>query len=210
MRQKAFVIIMAALIGVMGLTWYSLYSARQKMQIPGELLGVLWPEPRILPDFQMTDSRGGEFGPAQLQGQWTLVFFGYTSCPDICPTTMLTLDSVTETVEVSGSQKPSVVLVSVDPERDDIQSLAEYVTYFDEDFLGVRGTNKELQALTSRIGVMYAPGEADERGNYDVAHTASIFLVDPEARIHAAFSPPHQPGDIAEKLDLIRVRYQRN
>lgn len=209
MRQKAFVIIMVGLIVVMGLTWYSLYSARQEAEIPGELMGVLWPEPRILPDFQMTDSRGREFGLAQLRGQWTLMFFGYTSCPDICPTTMLTLHEVTEAVAASGREKPAVVLVSVDPERDDAQSLGEYVSYFDGDFLGVRGTDTELQGLTSQIGVMYAPDAADDNGNYDVAHSASIFLVDPEARIHGTFSPPHQPGDIAEKLVLILTRYQQ-
>jgi len=210
MRQRAFVIILVMLMVVMGLTWYSLFSARQEMSTAGELMGTLWPEPRTLSDFRMIETRGGEFAPAALRDQWTLVFFGYTSCPDICPTTMLTLNRVTIAVQAAGGKKPSVVLVSVDPDRDDLQSLGEYVSYFDEEFLGVRGADSELQALTAQIGVMYAPGIPDENGNYEVAHSATIFLVDPEARIHAAFSPPHQPGDIAEKLELIHTYYQGN
>jgi protein SCO1/2 len=210
MRQRAFVIILVMLMVVMGLTWFSLFSARQEMSMDGKLMGTLWPEPRTLSDFRMSDTRGGEFTPAALRGQWTLIFFGYTSCPDICPTTMLTLNRVTTAVQAAGGKKPSVVLVSVDPDRDDLQSLGEYVSYFDEEFLGVRGADRELQTLTSQIGVMYALDIADEDGNYEVAHSATIFLVDPEARIHAAFSPPHQPGDIVEKLDLIYTRYQRN
>ncbi|MDH3769305.1 MAG: SCO family protein, partial [Gammaproteobacteria bacterium] len=163
-----------------------------------------------LPEFQLLDHDGETFSRDQLRGQWTLMFFGYTSCPDICPTTMLTLSRVKFEMEESGVDSPHVVLVTVDPNRDDPETLARYVSHFDEAFVGVRGEDDELRTLSLQIGAMYERDAPDEDGNYDVAHSASLFLVDPQVRMHAVFSPPHKPVDIAEKLGLIRLQYEKS
>lgn len=208
MREKAFVVILLALVVGMGLGVYHSATTRQQTGLPQTLMGTVWPEPRPLSEFQLSDHRGRVFGPDELRGHWTLMFFGYTSCPDVCPTAMMTLRDVMAALAESGAGLPRVVLVSVDPERDDAETLGEYVTYFGEDFLGVRGEDRKLDALARQIGVMYIRDPADEYGRYDVAHSSSIFLVDPEVRMYASFSPPHDTGDIVEKFVAMRQRYE--
>ena len=209
MNRKVFILIIGVL--VVGSTtfdyWRSVRDPRAAM--PEALIGTLLPQPRSLPEFVLSDHTGAEFGRSRFLGRWTLVFFGYTSCPDICPTTMLTLKGVEEELRGAGAEPPQVVLVSVDPARDDAEKLRDYVSYFGEDFLGVRGEDDQLHTLALQIGAMYQRGEPDASGFYEVAHSASIFLVDPQARVVAAFSPPHQPADIAGRLSMIREIYGR-
>jgi protein SCO1/2 len=165
-------------------------------------MGTVLPKPRALPDFQMSDHHGQPFGLNELRGNWTLVFFGYTSCPDICPTTMMTLSGAM--AELGEAERlPRVVLISVDPERDDDVTLGSYVGYFGKSFIGVRGSDDQLKKLALAIGAMYERAAPDENGDYEVAHSASIFLVDPEARLFAMFSPPHQSADIAKQFVTI-------
>ncbi|MDH3589292.1 MAG: SCO family protein [Gammaproteobacteria bacterium] len=209
MRQKAFVIVLAVLIMTLSLVWYRGVAPGLQPASQTDLLGTVWPDPRPLPEFQLSDHSGETFDRDRLRGQWTLMFFGYTSCPDICPTTMFTLRNVAAEMDKSGVTAPTVVLVTVDPQRDDAANLARYVGNFNPDFFGVRGPDDELHVLTMQIGAMYERDAADEQGNYDVAHSASLFLVDPQARMHAVFSPPHKPADIAQKLTAIRLQYEQ-
>ncbi len=202
MGRKAFVVILAALMVAFAIGIYRVGDNRGNPGAPGALMGTVLPKPRPLPDFQMFDHQGQPFGLNELRGNWTLVFFGYTSCPDICPTTMMTLRAVVAELD-DIEPLPQVVLVSVDPERDDDVTLGSYVEYFAQNFMGVRGSDEQLRKLAMAIGAMYEREEPDENGDYEVAHSASIFLVDPAARVFAAFSPPHQPGDIAKQFAAI-------
>lgn len=208
MRQKVFVIALIGLVAGLSVAWY--YNVKPgEGALSGSLTGLVWPDPRPLPEFQLSDHDGETFDRKRLRGHWTLMFFGYTSCPDICPTTMTTLRSVTHAMDQYESVAPDMVLVTVDPDRDDAKTLADYVAHFGEAFIGVRGTEDELHLLSLKIGAMYQLDEPDDDGNYDVAHSASLFLVDPQARLHAVFSPPHQVADIAKRLTAIRLQYEQ-
>ena len=210
MRQKVFVVLLVTMVAGMTLAAYLSTAARHKTRVPAELTGIVWPVPRDLDGFVLSDHFGREFGRSELEGQWTMMFFGYTSCPDICPTTMLTLRHViAELEQANAGDAVSVVLVTVDPERDDAEKLAQYVRYFGDDFLGVLGDDEQLTKLTQQIGAMFVRDPADENGNYEVGHSASIFLVDPKARMHAAFSPPHDATAIAARLVAIRNNYEK-
>jgi protein SCO1/2 len=202
MGRRAFVVILAVLMAGLAFSIYRAGDNSVSRGGPDSLMGTIWPEPRPLPDFQMFDHQGQPFGLNELHGNWTLVFFGYTSCPDICPTTMMTLRAV---VAELGDMEPlpQVVLVSVDPERDDDVTLGSYVEYFAKNFMGVRGSDEQLRKLAMAIGAMYEREEPDENGDYEVAHSSSIFLIDPEARVFASFSPPHQSADLAKQFVTI-------
>jgi len=173
------------------------------------LSATLWPEPRPLKDFQFRDHTGSSFGPEQLKGQWSLVFFGYTSCPDICPTTMMLLAEVVENLRRDMPAAARVLLVSVDPDRDDETRLAGYVGHFGEAFVGLRGRPDQLQEFARQAGAMYERGASDEQGNYAVAHSSSVFVVDPRGRLYAVFSPPHQAAAMSAQLLEIRRRFER-
>ena len=120
------------------------------------------------------------------------------NCPDICPTTLATLAAARKSLaDLPAGQLPAVTLVSVDPGRDTPEALARYVAHFDPSFVGVTGGADALDALTRGLGVAFFIGPADAGGNYAVDHTAAIFLVDPEGRLAALFSGPHEAGTIA-------------
>jgi protein SCO1/2 len=161
--------------------------------------------PRALPQFDLTDHTGASFGLDELRGHWTLMFFGFTHCPDVCPTAMSTLArAVDQLGDLPVQDRPAVVMVSVDPERDSPEILASYVPYFNPHFVGVTGDMPEILGLTGAMGVAftYTPVEGSA-GTYGVDHTASIFLVDPAGRLAAVFGTPHDADDIAHDYRLI-------
>jgi len=167
------------------------------------LVATVLPDPQALVEFEMQDHRGQPFTQDDFQGHWSLVFFGFTSCPDICPMTLQVLADVRQLMQDSGSEPPSVALVSVDPARDDIPALQQYVAHFDPEFIGLRGADEQLLAFAKQLGAYYQPDAPDEDGNYNVAHSAALFLIDPRGRYHAVFSPPHYADQIATAMDRI-------
>jgi protein SCO1/2 len=172
---------------------------------PPELQGVLRPAPKPLHEFNLTDQHRQAFNLDRLQGKWSFVFFGYTHCPDICPTTLTTLAGVTRKLQADpqAPHNTQVVFVTVDPQRDTPELIARYLNYFNKDFLGVSGSQRDLDSLTRQFGAGYMLQPKTGTGDYLVNHTSSIFLVDPRARIVASFSPPHDPGTIAEQFRQI-------
>ncbi len=150
---------------------------------PTELAhGLLFPEPRALnwPPFVLHN--GEPLGSGQLEGNWTLVFFGYTSCPDICPTTLAVLKQLKNQLQAEGVEPPRVLLVSVDPRRDTLERLGQYLPWFDAEFLGARGDATALAQLAFQLDQPYLPVPDDARGNYTVAHSGALMLLDPEGR----------------------------
>ena len=153
---------------------------------------------RPLPQFELLDQAGRAFLRDKLRGQWTLMFFGFTNCPDVCPTTLATLAEVRrQLADLPAGELPVVAFVSVDPARDTPEALGRYVANFDPQFLGVTGQPVALEVLTHHLGVAVAIGPASEDGNYTVDHTAAIFLIDPSAAFMAVFGSPHAADVIA-------------
>lgn len=161
-----------------------------------------FPEPRPMPEFELHDASGEALTSEDLQGQWSLMFFGFTNCPDICPDTLAVLGAAVDDLENMGaSSKPQVVFVSVDPARDDGEALGDYVRWFDEDFIGATGSEEALESLTSELGIYFALDEPDpDSGFYTVDHSASVMIIDPQGRIYGRFAPPFDRQDIAADL----------
>ncbi|MDP5041167.1 MAG: SCO family protein [Paraglaciecola sp.] len=157
-----------------------------------------YPQPRALPDFQLTDNRGQSFTSAQLKDHWSLVFVGYTFCPDVCPTTLADLDRVYPQLKAMPSDYPiQVVFLSVDPKRDTSERLDEYVNFFDPEFIGVSGEHKYLFPLVKAMGMMYSMSDSTDNPNYLVDHSSSVVLVNPQAQVIGRFKAKFEPGKIA-------------
>ncbi len=152
---------------------------------------------RALPDFSLIDEHGLNFTRADLSGHWSMLFFGYTNCPDLCPTTLAALAAMDKRMRAAGDTVlPHVVFVSVDARRDTPARLARYVPYFDPSFLGVTAADqKTVETFARSLGVvvLIVP-QAD--GNYSVDHSGSIFVVDPHARIAAVLSGPYTADNL--------------
>jgi len=178
-------------------------------RVPSDLLGVMRPEPKELTPFTLIDQENQDFSLERFGGGWSFVFFGYTSCPDICPTTLATLASVSSQLKIAPERTHDIntVFVSVDPARDTPDVLAKYMTFFDAAFTGVTGEKQEIDNLVRQFGGGYAIEPASGQENYLVSHTSTIFLVDPEKRLVAHFPPPHVPETIISLLDDIQALY---
>ncbi|MCU7845984.1 MAG: SCO family protein [Candidatus Thiodiazotropha sp. (ex Monitilora ramsayi)] len=163
---------------------------------------TLLPELRSLAPFSLLDHTETVFDNSRLIGQWTLLSFGYTHCPDICPSTLTMLAEMDHKLQKNPAGLPyQVGFVSIDPARDTTERLSEYVTYFAPDFLGITGSEDALKQLTGPLGILYRKVETEKSAmDYVMDHSASIILVDPQGRYRALFSPPHDPAIMADDL----------
>ncbi|HEX5786568.1 MAG TPA: SCO family protein [Woeseiaceae bacterium] len=166
------------------------------------------PSPVSLPEFRLVDDDGRETGPEVFRGQWNLVFFGFTHCPDICPLTLEKLARVRERLARAGADPlPQIVLVSVDPERDTPERLSAYVDSFGPGTLGLTGEIDEIRRLTEALGVWFEKSGAGVSGSdpasYGVDHSAVVIVIGPDARYRAVFSAPHEIEDFVHDLPLL-------
>lgn len=175
-----------------------------KMNQPAEpLAAFIVPLPGELPDFSLLDQTGSEVNADTFRGQWDLVFFGFTNCPDICPTTLQTLANVRRELAATGTEPlPRIVLVSVDPERDTPQLLGQYVDYFGADNLAVTGKLEEVIKLTGGLGIYFEKAPTED-GSYGVDHSAAVLVIDPNGDFSALFSAPHVVANYLHDLPLI-------
>ena len=178
--------------------------------VTDDLQGVLRPEAReLVADFALLDQNEQTFDLDRFAGNWSFVFFGYTYCPDICPTTLTTLVSVFSHLEELGEpiENLNTFFISVDPQRDNPEVLRGYMSYFNKAFIGITGEKEQLDGLARQFGAGYVIEPERGPGDYLVSHTSSIFLVDPKKRLLAHFSPPHDAETIAGQFRKIRSRY---
>jgi protein SCO1/2 len=155
------------------------------------------PAPRPLPALALIDQDGRPLAPDFFKGHWTLVFFGFTACPDICPTTLATLaNAVRSLADLPEAQRPRVLFITVDPERDDPARVASYVRFFDPSFMGATGSAQAVAEAAAAFGVPYAKVSLPD-GGYTMDHGSGIFLVGPSGGIAAYSSAPHDATVLA-------------
>lgn len=191
-------VLAGALLALAGtaLVWHGLPGR----PLPQEPSGPLAAATRLsLPAFALHGPRGA-FANADLAGRWTFLFFGYTRCPDICPTALSLMTEVKGRLAGAPAPVPQVVFVSVDPLRDTNALLAEYLAAFDASFVGVSGDDAALAPLAKALGVRYERHDSRDARNYTVDHSAVIYLLDPQGRLAAAFPPPQTPGVLAAEF----------
>ena len=196
--------LLAALVAIVSAAaGFSLWKLRHEGPPAMTAALRILPEPRIIADFELVDQDGRPFALERLRGRWSLLLFGYSYCPDVCPSALFDLQQVHEALSGDGRQAVpyQVVFVSVDPERDTPERLKEYAAYFHPDFLAVTGSDEQLAPMTLQVGVAYRI-EPHEPGSlsYAVDHSAGIMLIDPQARLHGVFPAPHDPQAIIQDL----------
>lgn len=179
------------------------YVALQTQQPAVPSTAMVLPNPDPLPAFELVDQSGSAIDETVFEGQWDLVFFGFTHCPDVCPTTLQVLANAKAALDDLGvSPLPRIVLVSVDPERDTPEILAQYVGHFGAGNLGVTGSLEGIRALTTGLGIYFEKQERDD-GNYLVDHSAAVLLIDPQGRFSALFSGPHVIDNYVHDLPIL-------
>jgi protein SCO1/2 len=189
-RMTIAILIALILLVVYGFSWrmnQPVIMSKEQLQING---AIVLDKPRIFSDFELVDHRGEVFNLDRMKGIWTIVFFGFTHCPDICPTTLAMLNETYSKLKESEKELLQVVMISLDPERDTVEKLAEYVPYFNPEFTGVTGNKHLIRRLTAELNVAYnqVPLSGDD---YTVDHSTQLILVNPMGHYHGFFKAPH-------------------
>lgn len=167
----------------------------QLSQKPMPEHALYYKQARDIKPFEMTDHQGKSFSNAQFNGKWSWIFFGYTSCPDVCPTTLQDLNFIYSDLKAIANNT-QVVLVSVDPKRDTTERLAGYIKYFNKEFVAINAGHDVLFPFARNLGLMYAinDGEHEHNGMYTVDHSSSMVLINPNGQIVAIFKPNQALG----------------
>jgi protein SCO1/2 len=166
--------------------------------------GTWLAQPRSLAEFHLQDLSGRDFDRSNLHGRPTLLFFGFTHCPDVCPTTLAMLAQLQRARPLPGAQ---VVFVTVDPERDSAASLQVYLGYFDREFIGLRGDEAALAPLLRSLSAIAVRQNLPD-GSYTMDHSATLYLIDSAGRLVAVFSPPFSASAIAADLKQLRTAHR--
>ncbi|UZE23917.1 SCO family protein [Pseudomonas sp. B21-056] len=182
-RTQKTVFILAAVIAlILGLTINKVLSGKGQGDPTGLIDAgiILLPQARTLPDVKMTDQDGQSVAVNELKGKWSLLFFGYTFCPDICPTTLAQLRQIKSELPPAAMDKLQIVLVSVDPNRDTPKQLKQYLGYFDPQFKGFTASSVEdLQKLANAVSIPFIPADTS-KPNYTVDHSGNLAVIGPD------------------------------
>ena len=197
--------ILLLLIPAFLLVFFFLGRAQSENNLSKNESLILYKEGKKLTDFSFDLAGSENFTNADLKGKWTLFFIGYTFCPDICPTTLSHLDHVYPKLTGKPYRNIQVVFVSVDPNRDKAEKLAEYVHYFNSEFIGVTSTHKQLWPFVQNLGLIYSiVDEGIDEPYYLVDHSASIVLINPKGEHHASFQAEiNEEGIFNVRMDLM-------
>jgi len=197
-RSFVWIILVAALAAGLGL-WL---GSRQFSGPSGPALtaAVLYPQPRPVPDFTLQRVDGQPLTLANLKGHWNIVYFGYVSCPDVCPTTLQSFKQVWKALGERGLRdRVQIDFISVDPQRDTPEVLGKYVAFFSPDFIAATGSDEQLTALTRALGIIYSR-TTNADGAIEVDHSGSAVLIDPQGRLVGLFRPPFPVAAIVDDL----------
>ena len=187
---------------VLGLFLYSFLSPKALSTDELRQLGYFgFPQPRAIRDFSLIDHNGDAVSVEDLQGDWQLVFFGFTFCPDICPTTMAVLNRAVSAME----NPPQIIMVSVDPERDSPEALARYVPSFNPDFIGYTGNFDDIVGFATNLNAAFGKVPGKEPGTYTVDHSASIAVINPEGQYVGFLKSPHQAPNIEKVMSSLML-----
>lgn len=201
-RTHTTVFILVAIVAlVLGLTVNKVLSNKGQAD-PAALLDagiILLPQSRTLPALSLTNQDGQAVAVDQLKGQWSLLFFGYTFCPDICPATLAQLRQLQGQLPPEVVQNLRVLLVSVDPTRDTPEQLKQYLGYFDAGFIGLTGEQDSIQKLANAVSIPFIPADTS-KDNYTVDHSGNLVLLGPDGKQRGFIRAPINNSKLAEQL----------
>lgn len=198
------IVLLAFLLGV----WVQ-HNTKQTKNMNVQAATVLT-NPRQIESFTLVDDNGKPFTKQNLIGHWSLLFFGFTRCPDLCPTTLSMLNQAYNIMQHDRlNPMPQVVFISVDPEHDAVEGVIKrYLTSFNSAFIGATGEKEQLDQLTQNLSVLYMKVMNSDNEHYMIDHSGTVLLINPQGDLAAIFSAPHQAATVA--ADVSKIIQQAN
>lgn len=200
-RRLIALAVIGALVGLLA-GWITIQFVTGNWRLgPYEYHGIALPTPEHVNDFTLTNHHGEQARLSDFRGQVAVLYFGYTYCPDVCPTTLSALSNAVDDLKPAEKEQLQVLMVSVDPERDSPEVLADYLAHFDPTFLGLTGTPEEIARAAEAFGIYIQKGEGSIASGYLVDHTATVSVLDKEGRLRLLFPFATPAEDIAADLE---------
>jgi protein SCO1/2 len=179
---------------------FNLWHSSTKTRIVTPIAGTSIGQPLLIPEFHLLNGQGKPFTNFDLKGHFSLLFFGFTHCQSICPLTMVMLTQLYKELKNEKLPLPQVVFITLDPRRDTPKVVGTYVKAFNPTFIGVSGPAAGIQQLSKQMGVVYIQTQQSKASgnNYQIDHSGTLYLINPEGKLAAIFSPPHDEASIKQ------------
>ena len=207
MKKSSFPSYLIGLIAISAMVagvWLGYRTQSDSQLQPPQIQGVILPEPKPLTGIQLHNHDGEALTENSLRGQWSIIFVGYTHCPDVCPTTLSVLTQMHSLMSEQDITPPQVVFISIDPERDNADLLKEYVKYFNTEFIGATGDKNQLTSVAQQLNVVYTkvPGTSGDLAGSDylMDHSSTLLLINPNGYLQSYLTAPHTPMKIIESI----------
>lgn len=203
--QKTVVVLAALVAIVLGLTVHKVLGSKGDGLDKAALLDagiILLPQSRELPELTLNNVDGQPQALTSLKGKWTLVFFGYTFCPDICPTTLAQLRQLNGLLPAEARSQLQILMVSLDPHRDTPEKLKQYLGFFDPAYLGLTGPLADIQKLANAVSIPFIPGDTSKE-NYTVDHSGNLVLLGPDGRQRGFIRAPLNNEKLKAQLPTV-------
>ncbi len=196
-------LIIAAIAAMAGGLWLAQENPPAEENTP-RIQGAIYPTAKRIEDFSLLDQNNQTFSKNNLQGQWSLIFVGYTLCPDICPTTLSLMSEVHWELKQQDLDPPAIIFLSIDPARDTVDVVKKYVEYFNSDFIGLTGDAAQIEKLTRNLNAVYrkAPGLNGEitKDDYLMDHSSALMLINPDGDLQSILTAPHSIRGVIDSL----------
>lgn len=197
-KQARAAVLLAAALAALGLGLYAGARLQGPRAVTQLTSGVLLGSPRAIAPFTLTDQDGQPYSEARLRGHWTLLFAGFTHCPDVCPTTLALMAQLRGRLPAEAPLE--LVFLSVDPERDTAERLKAYTAHFGGAVRGVTGPREQLDALCANLGIAFLKVPGASESQYTVDHSTALVLLDRSGRVAGYFPAPHKLDTLAADL----------
>jgi len=175
--------------------------------------GAIYPTEKIIKPFKLVNHLGNKFTNEDLTGHWSIVFVGYTHCPDICPTTLTLMSEVHRELSSQKINPPHVIFLTIDPERDTPEIMNSYIEYFNAEFTGLTGLPENIEKFTKNLNAVYrkAPGLGGEisKDDYLMDHSSALMLINPRGNLQSILTAPHTLGNIIDSFIKSRAYYSK-
>ncbi len=207
-KKRLMILLVCLLIVSSGMGAYYQWVVRHRLPASS----VAYPEPMLaesvpMHKFYLRDDTGDTFTNANLLGHWSILFFGFTHCSGVCPTTMAYLNRFWHEVKATHTLPvPTVVMISVDPQHDDVATMARYVHTFNANFIGLTGDEQQVQQLARELHIAYAPKYAGTASSDDLVHTNALLLVNPLGQLRAVFTAPFDSKKMLKDFSSITAQ----
>lgn len=208
---NSILLIVVAVVAMSAGLWLAKLQPEKVQNVP-HIQGAIYPDAKEISPFNLLTHQNKIFMQSGFIGQWNLIFVGYTHCPDVCPTTLGLLNEVDRIYKEQNLDSVKIYFLTIDPDRDSVQVMQEYIHYFNNDFTGLTGNQTEINKLVRNLNAVYrkAPGLSGKisADDYLMDHSSALMLINPDGKLQSILTAPHSTNSIITSIITSQTYYK--